>query len=112
MAKGPRWLPLVLTFGLPLGACGGDRPAAPVATSAAETAAPAPPPAAPPPPQVPSGPNVTVRPDGSASLRGRIGDVAMLRRMPDGSFKRVCAPPDSETRTMLEGMMRARRGDK
>lgn len=113
----PLWLPLLLAIGLPLGACGGERAAdtavrsAEVVPPAAAALAPAPAPAATA-PQPAADPDVTQMPDGSFALAPHVGDVAMLRRMPDGSFKRVCGPPDGEMRTMLEGMMRARRGGK
>jgi len=110
-----RWLPLLLTIGLPLAACGGDRPPAGVeATAAAGVVAPppaAPAPVAPAPPALP-GPDVTVMSDGTAILRPRVADVAMLRRMPDGSFRRECGPPEPDMREMIQGMMRARRGAK
>jgi hypothetical protein len=50
--------------------------------------------------------------DGTAILRPRVADVAMLRRMPDGSFRRECGPPEPDMREMIQGMMRARRGAK
>lgn len=112
-----RWLPLLLTTTLGLGACGGERPAAVEPTSAATVAPSGPPPAAAPPAAVQprhlvAGPNVTVMPDGSAELRPPVGDVAMLRRMPDGTFKRLCGAPDADMRDMIQAKMRARRGAK
>jgi len=109
---GPGWLlPLLLILGLPLAACAGDRasaPAEPALAASAPEAPPDPPVAAP--PRVIPGPNVTVLPDGSAFLGPRVGDVATLRRMPDGTFKRVCGPPEADMRDMIEAKMRARRG--
>jgi len=108
-----RWLPLLLTMGLPLAACGGDRPAETVPVTGAVTAPGEAPPAAPAPAtrrQIIPGANVTVLPDGTAELRPPVGDVAMLRRMPDGSFKRVCGAPDADMRDMIQAKMRARRG--
>ena len=111
MAIGSRWLlPLLLMIGLPLAACEGERPAPPAdAPPAAAVAKPAAP-AVPASPQAIPGPNVTVLPDGSAVLRPPVGDVAMLRRMPDGTFKRVCGPPEADMRDLIEAKMRARRG--
>jgi len=54
--------------------------------------------------------DVTVFPDGSREIGPRITDVAMLKRLPDGTYERTCGPPDPETRTMMEGVMRARMG--
>ena len=108
----PRWLPLLfLATGLSLGACGPDQPPAPVEVKAGPltAAATSPAPATPPPaPKV--GATVTVFSDGSAELRPPVGDVAMLRRMPDGTFKRVCGKPDQNMRDMIEAKRRQRRG--
>ena len=109
---GPRrLLPLLLIFGLPLAACAGDRPSAPAepTPAASEPEVVSAVPVATPPKVIP-GPNVTVLPGGSAILGPRVGDVAMLRRMPDGTFKRVCGPPEADMRDMIEAKMRARRG--
>jgi|GEM_PF-3282210 len=114
-----RWLPLLLgicpvcyTFA----GCGVDQPA-PVAQPVAVVAsavAPAAPPAAPPPTpgRLIPGPDVTLMPDGSAVLAPRVGDVAMLRRMPDGTFRRACGAPEADMRDMIQAKMRARRGAK
>jgi len=51
-------------------------------------------------------------PDGSAVLAPRVGDVAMLRRMPDGTFRRACGAPEADMRDMIQAKMRARRGAK
>jgi hypothetical protein len=111
---GPRWLPLLLVAGLPLGACGAERPGDSVATTAAVVgASPQPPPAAPAQArQVIPGPDVTLMPDGTAVLAPPVGDVAMLQRMPDGTFRRVCGPPQADMRAMIEAKRRARRGGK
>ena len=111
-----RWLPLLLSMGLPMGpvlaGCGGERVPAPVeiTPSAASTA----PPAAPAPAtrtrEIIPGPNVTLLPDGTAELRPPVGDVAMLRRMPDGTFRRACGAPEADMRDMIQAKLRARRG--
>lgn len=109
---GPRWLlPLLLILGLPLATCVSERPSAPAEPTSVAASAPEAPPASPvATPAVIPGPNVTLLPDGSAILGPRVGDVAMLRRMPDGTFKRVCGPPEADMRDMIEAKMRARRG--
>jgi len=53
-------------------------------------------------------PEITIAPDGAQVLAPRISDVAMLQRLPDGTYKRLCGAPDVQTRTMLEGIMRSR----
>lgn len=100
-------------IGFAVGGCGPDHPPPITETSAAAVVAVSSLPAAPPPaPKVIPGPDVTVLPDGSAVLRPRVGDVAMLRRMPDGTFKRVCGAPEADMRDMIQAKMRARRGAK
>ena len=112
--SGARWrgLFVVLAVWLPVLGCAGDRSPSPEGP---------PPPAAPiraaPSPVVPAatkgaGIGVTILSDGSSVIGQRITDVAMLRRQPDGTYERTCGPPDPETRTMMEGMMRARRGNR
>jgi hypothetical protein len=116
MMTGAVWRVLVVvsTVGAPWLGCAGDRaPEAPTPPPTSVLAAPTPTPT----PVVPivktSGNNeVTIFPDGSSMIRHRLGDVAMLRRQPDGTYDRTCGPPDPETRTMMEGMMRARRGNR
>ena len=56
--------------------------------------------------------DVTVFADGSSRIGPRITDVASLKLLPDGTYARTCGPPDPETRTMMEGMMRARMGSR
>jgi len=99
--------------------CGMDHPASAAATvpDVATAAPPAPPPAAAQPVsgapgKVVPGSDVTMMPDGSAVLGPRVGDVAMLRRMPDGTFKRVCGAAEPDMRDMIQAKMRARRGAK
>jgi hypothetical protein len=80
-------------------ACGGERPAA----TERSTAAPAKPaPAA----------EAVVRTGVMREIGPRVTDVAMLKRMPDGTYERTCGPPDPETRTMMEAVMRARMGSR
>jgi len=111
-----RWLPLLLAS-CPLcftfAGCGIDQPT-PAAQPAGAVAAvvTAAPPAASPPGKLIPGPDVTLMPDGSAVLAPRVGDVAMLRRMPDGTFKQVCGAPEADMRDMIQAKMRARRGAK
>ena len=96
-----RWFALSLLIGLPLSACGDDRPSSVDPTVSAPAAV-----------QVAVStklPAATRMADGSRSMAAEVGDVAMLQRQPDGSYKRICQKPDADTRTMLEGMMRARR---
>jgi hypothetical protein len=117
-----RWLPLLLTIGslgFASASCGMDHPASAAATTpAVGEAAPAaaPPAAAQPASGAPGkpipGPAVTMMPDGSAVLGPRVGDVAMLRRMPDGTFKQVCGAAEPDMRDMIQAKMRARRGAK
>jgi hypothetical protein len=54
-------------------------------------------------------PEIAIAADGAQVLAPRISDVAMLQRLPDGTYKRLCGAPDVQTRTMLEGIMRSRR---
>lgn len=96
-----RWFAMCLLLGWSLSACGGDRPSALETTVSAQVAVPA--------PAGTTSPAVTKLADGSSVMVPRVGDVAMLQRQPDGSYKRICQKPDGDTRTMLEGMMRARR---
>ena len=113
-----RWLPLLLTIcplGFTLASCGVDP--APVAATTPQVASAAPggppaatPPAAPVPGRLLPGPVVTLLFDGSAVRGPRVGDVAMLRRMPDGSFKRVCGAPEPDMRDMIQAKMRVMRG--
>jgi hypothetical protein len=56
--------------------------------------------------------DVTVFSDGSSQIGPRVTDVAMLKLMPDGTYSRTCGPPDPETRTMMEGLMRSRMGSR
>lgn len=118
MARWLRLLLMVVPVGFAVGGCGVDRSPLIAETTGAAAAAPASPtsssdpPAAVPPRKVIPGPDVTVLPDGSAVLAPRVGDVAMLRRMPDGTFKRVCGPPEPDMRDMIQAKMRARRGAK
>ncbi|HEX2658529.1 MAG TPA: hypothetical protein VHU40_09660 [Polyangia bacterium] len=56
--------------------------------------------------------DVTVFSDGSSEIGPRVTDVAMLKLMPDGTYSRTCGPPDPETRTMMEGLMRSRMGSR
>jgi hypothetical protein len=84
--------------------CGGEPPvvgrSSPVASTAATVIAPSPP---------ASAPEITIAPDGAEVLAPRISDVAMLQRLPNGTYKRLCGAPDVQTRTMLEGLMRSHR---
>jgi len=113
-----RWLPMLLTIcplGFTLASCGGDPAPVAATTSQVTSAAPggppaAAPPAAPAPVKLLPGPGVTLMPDGSAVLGPRVGDVAMLRRMPDGSFQRVCGAPEPDMRDMIQAKMRVMRG--
>jgi hypothetical protein len=100
MLRGGAGLALVL-----LAACSGERASAP------EPAPPPSRPAAPPvlPPAPPSAPAVTAMPRGILRLDVPLGEVATLKRQPDGTYKRVCAAPDREARAMLDGVMRSRR---
>jgi hypothetical protein len=113
------WLPIVGMAAAALIAfsgCSSDRPVAtasatpltaPTATvAAAATASPG---AGVVGPSALAAPVVTTMADGSLRLGPRITDVAMLNRQPDGTFRRVCGPPDAETRAMLDGKLRARR---
>ncbi|HEY4187959.1 MAG TPA: hypothetical protein VGP07_22985 [Polyangia bacterium] len=92
-----------ILLALPLSACGGDRPSALETDVSAQAAV------SPPPPASTTLPTITKLADGSSVMVPKVGDVAMLQRQPDGSYKRICQKPDGDTRTMLEGMMRARR---
>jgi hypothetical protein len=49
---------------------------------------------------------------GVMRMEAPLGDVATLQRQPDGTYKRVCGEPQPEVRTMLEGVIRARRAAK
>ena len=112
MMSGPvrRALVVVSMMGLPLLGCAGDRaPQVPTPPPTAVLAAPPPSPIV---PGAATASDLTVFPDGSSMIRHRLTDVAMLRRQPDGTYDRTCGPPDPETRTMMEGMMRARRGNR
>ena len=98
-----RWCAVVLVamVSAPLLGCGSERPVV-----AETTPAPAPVTKT----VVPD--DVTVFSDGSRRIGPRITDVAMLKLLPDGTYARTCGPPDPETRTMMEGMTRARMGSR
>jgi hypothetical protein len=94
--------------------CSADRPAAtasstPLTSPAPTTAAAAATTVTAAAPSALAAPVVTTLADGSLRLGPRITDVAMLNRQPDGTFRRVCGPPDADTRAMLDGKLRARR---
>jgi len=104
MSDARSWaLALVMTVPLFSLGCGAERPAA-TERSTAVQAKPAPV------AEAIVRNDVTVFPDGSREIGPRITDVVMLKRLPDGSYERTCGPPDPETRTMMEGVMRARMG--
>jgi len=94
-----------------------DHPASAAVPTSDVVVSAAPPPAAAPlastvPGKLVPGPDVTLMPDGSAVLGPRVGDVAMLRRMPDGTFKQVCGAPEPDMRDMIQAKLRARRGSR
>jgi len=99
------WVLVLMVSAAFLG-CGSERPALPETTPATTRAA------AEPPPRAVLPKDVTVFPDGSSKIGPRITDVAMLKLLPNGTYARTCGPPDPETRTMMEGTMRARRGSR
>jgi hypothetical protein len=102
----------LLSVCLPLLACGKDDRAVTAPVIAPLSAGVAPPARSPPGAAIgPSraAPEITIASDGSEVLAARVSDVAVLQRLPDGTFKRLCGAPDVETRAMLEGVMRARR---
>src|SRR5437870_3427037 len=103
-----RWFAVVLVsmVSAPLLGCGGERSVVAETRPAASEAAPAPVAKA----VVRN--DVTVFSDGSSKIGPRINDVAMLKLLPDGTYARTCGPPDPETRTMMEGVMRARMGSR
>jgi hypothetical protein len=98
MSEARSWaFALVMTVSLfPLG-CGAERPAATERSTAVQAT---PGPAA----------EAVVRTGVIREIGPRVTDVAMLKRLPDGTYERTCGPPDPETRTMMEAVMRARMG--
>jgi hypothetical protein len=115
MASLTRWFASCLLAVLWLPACGVDQ-SAPAPSLSGLVASTTPPAAASSRGAPPA--NVTVLSDGTAVMVPPVRDVAMLRRMPDGSYKRVCGAPDSELRAVMQDRhdkmeaMRAARGAK